>query len=398
VIPSSYRRILALPPVRVPLIGALIGRLPIAALSLATIILVRTETDSFAVAGLVEACAGIAAAISLPVQGRLVDRLGQTAVLLPVAAVNPLALVGLVLAAKEGADPVALAAIGAVSGATIPALGSCMRTLWLDLVPDSGLRQSAFALDAVMLEVCFIAGPLGTAALVGIGSPAAAVLANAVLSTVGTLVFAASRASRSWRGIPARHHWAGPLRSAGVVVVLLAELWSGAALGAMEISTTAFAAQLGSAGLAGALIAVQAAASMVGGLWYGSRLHQDSAADRYPRLCLLIAIGFAPLVLMGSLASALPLMALSGFALAPAAAVVYMLVDELAPPGSATEVSTWLITALVVGVAAGTAVGGGLVSGDHVWPGFAAALLAAIVSWLVAYRGRSALRASPQPA
>jgi len=50
-------------------VGALIGRLPIAALSLSTIILIRHETGSFAIAGVVEASVGIAAAVSLPVQG-----------------------------------------------------------------------------------------------------------------------------------------------------------------------------------------------------------------------------------------------------------------------------------------------------------------------------------------
>ena len=76
---------------------------------------------------------------------------------------------------------------------------------------------------------------------------------------------------------------------------------------------------------------------------------------------------------MGSMASAIPLMALSGFAFAPAGAVLYMLIDELAPPGGATEASTWMITAVVAGVAAGTAVGGGLVSGGNASRGFAAA-------------------------
>jgi Major Facilitator Superfamily len=378
--------------------GVLIGRLPIAALSLSTILLVRQETGSFAVAGAIEACVAIAAAVSLPVQGRLVDRLGQPAVLLPVAAANPLALAALVLAAKGGADPVTLGAIGAASGATIPALSSCMRTLWSELVPDPELRQSAFALDAVLLEMCFIVGPLGTAALVAIGSPAAAVLANAAFSSAGTLVFAASRASRSWRGRPSRGYWAGPLRSPGIVVLLFVELGFGAAVGAMEISTTAFATQEGSPGLAGALIAVQAAASMAGGLWYGSRQHSTRAADRYPRLCLLIAVGLAPLLLMSSITGGLPLMALSGFGLAPAGAVLYMLIDELAPPGSATETSTWLITAVVAGVAAGNAVGGALVSGGHASRGFAAAVLAAALSWAVAYRGRPALQAAPEPA
>jgi predicted MFS family arabinose efflux permease len=396
--PGPYRRLLTVRAARAPLLGALIGRLPIAALSLSTIILVRQETGSFAVAGAVEASIGIAVAISLPVQGRLVDRLGQTAVLLPAALGNPLALLALVLAAEGGAGAAVLAAIGAACGATIPALSACMRTLWKELVPDPVLRQSAFALDAVLLEACFIGGPLLTGALVALGSPAAAVLANAAFSSLGTLVFAASRASRSWRGSPVRRHWIGPLRSPGMVVLLFTELGFGAAIGAMEISTTAFATGLGSPGLAGVLIAVQAAASMTGGLWYGSRRHRARAAERYPRLCLLIAIGLAPLVLMSSMASAVPLMALSGLALAPAGAVLYMLVDELAPPGGATEASTWLITAVVTGVAAGSAVGGGLVSGGHPSRGFTAALGAAILSWLAAQLGRPALRAQPEPA
>jgi hypothetical protein len=166
----------------------------------------------------------------------------------------------------------------------------------------------------------------------------------------------------------------------------------------MEISTTAFATDLGSVGLAGALIAAQAAASMAGGLWYGSRQHEAPAAERYPRLCLLLAVGFAPLMVMGSIASAIPLMALSGIAFAPSGAVVFMLIDELAPPGTATEASTWLLTALVAGVAAGTAIGGGLVGGGHPSRGFAAAFAGALVSWLVAYRGQPALRTAPEPA
>ncbi len=51
-------------------------------------------------------------------------------------ALNPVALIGLVIAAKGGAGAGALVAIGAVSGATQPATGSCMRALWSS--PDPG--------------------------------------------------------------------------------------------------------------------------------------------------------------------------------------------------------------------------------------------------------------------
>jgi len=246
VLSVPYKRILAVRRARLPMLGIAIDRLPVAALSLATILLVRGETGSFAVAGIVEAAFAIATAASLPIQGRLADRLGQTDVLSVALILNPLALSCLVIAAKADASTATLAAIGAVCGATVPATGSCMRALWSTLVPDARLRQSAYALDAVSLEVAFIVGPLLTAGLVAAGSATLAVLVNAGLASLGTLLFVVSRASRAWRGTPGSSHWAGPLRSRGILRLALVELGFGAALGAMEISITTFATQEGS--------------------------------------------------------------------------------------------------------------------------------------------------------
>jgi MFS family permease len=378
--------------------GAAIDRIPIAAISLATILLVRAETGSFAIAGVVEAAFAIATAISFPVQGRLVDRLGQTDVLLVALVLNPIALIGLVLAARAGADAAPLAAIGAICGATVPATGSCMRALWSSLIPDASLRQSAYALDAVSLEVAFIAGPLFTAMLVAVGSPSVAVLGNAGFAAGGTLIFILSRASRSWRGHTGPRTWAGPLRSRGIVALAFVELAFGLALGAMEISITAFATQEGSSSLSGVLIAVQAAASLAAGLWYGSRHHRTPAADRYARICLLMSLGFVPLLFTTSIVEALPLMALSGFAFAPAGSVLYSLVDELAPPGTDTEAFTWMITSIATGVAVGSALGGALVTGGHAHRGFAATVAAAALACAIAYLARPSLRVAASAA
>jgi predicted MFS family arabinose efflux permease len=395
---ERYRRILAIRDARQPMVGTAIDRIPIAGMSLATILLVRAETGSFAIAGVVVAAFGIATAVSFPLQGRLVDRLGQTGVLSVALALNPIALIGLVVVAKSGAGVIPLAAIGAASGATAPATGSCMRALWSALVPDASLRQSAYALDAVFLEAAFITGPLMTGALVAVGSPTVAVLANAALATAGTLIFVLSRASRSWRGHAAPTSWAGPLRSRGILALLAVELAFGTAIGAMEISITAFATQEGSSSLAGVLIATQAAASMAAGLWYGSRHHESPAGVRYARICLLMALGFVPLLFTTSIVEALPMMVISGFALAPAGTVLYVLVDDLAPPGTATEAFTWLITSVVTGVAAGSALGGALVSGGHPHRGFAATVAAAVLACAIAYVARPSLRVAAKTA
>lgn len=380
------------------MLGTAIDRLPIASMSLATILLVRAETGSFVTAGIVEAAFGIATAVSLPIQGRLVDRLGQTGVLSVALLLNPLALIALVVAAGAGAGVLPLAAIGAASGATQPATGSCMRALWSTLVPDDSLRQSAFALEAVSIEVAFITGPLLVAALVAAASPTVAVLANAGLATAGTLIFVLSRASRSWRGSSGPAGLAGPLRSRGILALLIVEVAFGVALGTMEIAITAFAVGEGSGSLAGVLIAVQAAASMVAGLWYGSRHHETPAGRRLPMICLLMLFGFVPLLFTTSIVEALPLMLISGFAFAPSGAVLYTLVDELAPPGTATEAFTWTITSVVVGVAAGSALGGALVSGGHAHRGFAATVAAAAVACAAAYLARPVLKPAPSTA
>ena len=395
---SPYRRLLAIRAVRAPVVGVVIGRLPIAGLSLATILLVRGETGSFAIAGLVEAAFALASALSLPPQARLIDRYGQTGVLVACGVLNPLCLIALVVLAQHGAAPAALAVAGAAAGASVPPLSPAMRTLWATLVEDATLRQTAFALDAVLLEVAFIVGPLVVAVLVAAGSPSLAVIANAGLAGGGTAIFALSRASRGWRGIPSGAGWAGPLRSPGIVALALVELSLGVALGAMEISLTALATGFGAPSFAGVLISVQAAASMIGGLWYGSRTHAVPPADRYPRLILFLALGFAPLLLATSRASAVPLAAISGFLFAPGAAVLYSLIDEIAPPGTATEASSWMITAIVTGVAAGSAIGGPLVAGGHPHRGLAAMVGAAAAGAAIAYWSRPYLRPAARAA
>jgi hypothetical protein len=215
---------------------------------------------------------------------------------------------------------------------------------------------------------------------------------------VGTLVFLLSRASRSWRGHAGPVDRAGPLRARGIRALLLVEVAFGVSLGAMEISITAFATHEGSSSMAGVLIAFQAAASLAAGLWYGSRHHESPPGERYPRICLLLAVGMAPLLLATSIPEAIPLMIVSGFALAPSGTVLYALIDELAPAGTATEAFTWMVTAISSGVAGGSALGGALVTGGHAQRGLVATVVAAGLAAVTAYVARPVLRPAPSAA
>jgi hypothetical protein len=394
--PEAYRRVLGAQGVKQPLAGVVIGRLSIAAEPLSTVLLVRGSTGSFAVAGFVMACYSIAAASSLPVQGRMIDRIGQTRVILATTSINAAGFAGLILLAHGGASAVAMGAAATIAGlGTIP-LGTTMRTLWSELVPDPELRQAAFALDAVAIDVAFIGGPLIAAAVIALASPTASLLVCIALMMTGSAVFATSVASRQWRGAPSDQRRVGPLRSAGVHVLMGAALGVGIAVGAAELAITALASEHGAPELGGTLIAVQALASTFGGLWYGARTWRRPPGGRLPAIALVFAISLAPLIAVPSIAAAYPLMALSGLALAPAISVIYLLLDSLAPTGTAAEATGWVLTAIVGGAAIGNAAAGVAVTEASPHAGLAVAFAGGLVTLGAAWLGRRHLSAPEQ--
>jgi MFS family permease len=87
---GRYRSVLSLPGIRPLLAAAFIGRLPVAMISLAIVLLVSEESGSYAIAGAVSATQALASGIFSPFLGRLIDRLGQTPVLVACAIAFPI--------------------------------------------------------------------------------------------------------------------------------------------------------------------------------------------------------------------------------------------------------------------------------------------------------------------
>jgi MFS family permease len=388
-VPNAYLDLLRRKPAQSPLLGSAIGRLPFGASGIAMLILVQHATGSFASAGVTEAFFTVGAGIGVPAQGRLIDRLGQTPLLLGSAALSVLASVVFVVAAHDGSSLAVLSAVAALAGLAVPPLSICMRALWSDLLDNGAALQSAYALDAVIIELAFICGPLIAAALIALFSAEVAVLASAGLGCMGALIFAGSAASRKWQSSSHEvRHWAGPLRFAGIVVLAGVALAFGFGIGAMELALIAFGKARASASIAGPLISAQAVASLAGGFWFGAHNWRLSLPDRYVRLNLLVALCFLPLALTPSLPVMFLLMLITGVGLAPASAASYALVERLAPRGTQSEAFGWLIAGTVFGIGLGSVIGGAIVNGGHLRLAFLIAFAGMAAAWLVAFAGR----------
>jgi hypothetical protein len=397
---ASYLDILRLPHARPLLLASLVGRLSNATGPLSVVLFVQEQTGSLAQAGASSAAIALCSGLLAPVRGRLVDRYGQRRCLPPMALAFAAALLGLVAVAGPGAGAIAATVgLAAAAGAVVPPLGASMRVLWISMIGQGPRLQTAYALDAVLDELLFVAGPLLAGALATLYEPAAGVLATAGLSVAGTLGFVTSPLSRAQAGRPAaaagRAGWAGALGGAGLRTLALSLAGVGAAIGIWEIGLVGAAREAGSAEAASLILAAWAAASAVGGLWYGSRTWNRPAGQRYLVLLTLLVLACAPMATTGSLVALGAVVALVGLVLAPLESSAYVLAAELAPPGTLTESGTWMTTAINVTGAAGLAVAGALVDRIGVSATLAVAGACAAAGLLVALAGRDRLGAAP---
>ena len=358
---ARYRRVLAAPHVPPLVASSVLARMPIGITGLATVLFVQHQTGSFGSAGVVSAAFAVAAGAISPLQGRLIDRLGQPRVLVPSVLVHVTGLVALIAFGLAGAPVGVLAGCAVLAGAAIPPISPALRTLWPVLLDEDAI-PTAYALDSILIEVFFVGGPLFTALIVTVFSPAVALGVSAGLVLSGTLWFASLGPSRDWRGEISTAGWAGPLHATGMRTLLVGAVGCGVSLGSIEVALPGFGAAHGHASLGGPLIAAWSIGSAAGGLVYGAQADRLVPRGRWwAMLNLALACACLPLLLAGSTVAMFLLAPLAGFLIAPTQATQNLVVGDVAPAGTMTEAYSWVLMGLVVGIAAGNAAAGLLI-------------------------------------
>jgi MFS family permease len=395
----GYGQLLRTPGAWTFLLAGFAARQPFAMLTIGIVLLVQHTTGSYGSAGSVAAVTGVSMALFAPQTGKLADRFGQRAVLLPGVLVHAASVSVLTALALADAPLWALFAAAVPTGASVPQIGPMVRARWaavLGAAPGrkaSPLMSTAAAFESVTDEFTFVIGPvLATALCTGV-HPAAGLIAEAGLTLVGGLLFAAQRrtqpAVRNTASGTSRGH-ASALSIPGVRVLAVAFLGIGAVFGGMQVSLTAFTEEIGRPGANGLLYGIFAAGNMLAGIACGAIAWKSGPRRR-------LIVGYTALTLTASglwAVHSVPLLAglglLVGLSIAPALISGYTLVEALVPGSARTEAFTWLTGSVALGQAAAVTVAGRLADAHGASTGFVVPLVGTVLALvtLVALRSR----------
>ncbi|GGW92884.1 MFS transporter [Streptomyces noursei] len=367
---SPYARIFAVPGTRAFTAAGLLARLPMGMFGVSAVLMIAGSRGSYALAGAVTATGLAATALVGPWTARLVDRHGQARIAVPATAVAVLGSLALLLCVRAGAPDWTLFASYAAT-ATTPNTGGMSRARWAHLFRDDpAARHTANAFEQAADELCFLLGPVLATLLCTSVAPEAGTAVAAALLLTGVLLLAAQRRTEppAVPRPPGRTHLrppAGsppaPLRTRGLPPLLLTFLATGAVFGSLEVATIAYADAHGFRPAAGGLLALQAAGSGAAGLLFGL-LPPAARPGRRFLACLAAMAALLTLPLLAAASGAPVLLAvallIAGTATAPTMVTGMGLVQSRTPAGRLNEGLTLAVTALLTGVAAGSATGG----------------------------------------
>jgi MFS family permease len=392
VVLAPYRSLLATPGSKAFTAAGFVARLPISMLNIGIVLLVEAATGSYAIAGAVAATFAVVQAAASPQLARLVDRLGQARVTLPMLAVHLSGLVALILLTQLGAPSWTLFAAAAIAGVATPQIGSLVRARWAHLVSGTPRLHTAYSFESVVDELIFIVGPVLVTILATGVSPAAGIGAAMIFVGAGTLLFALQRGTEPEPSGRTRGNAGSAIAVPAIRVLALAFVALGAIFGSVDVATVAFADEAGRPAAAGLVLAVFAVGSMISGLAYGAVRWRSSLRRRFLVTVVALAVSAMLLVLVPSIPLLVPFAFVVGLSISPTIVAAMGLVESLVPARQLTEGLTWATTGVGFGIAIGSSLAGRVVEASDARAGFAVTLGAGLATALIALAGSRWLR------
>jgi MFS family permease len=390
---NPYKAIFAAPGTMGFAAAAFVARLPVAMAPIGIVTMLSQSRGEYWLAGAVAATFTLANAIAAPQISRLVDRLGQSRLLIPTTGFSAVAFALLMIASHQK-WPAWTLFVAAFCAASMPSISAMVRARWTEIFRDQPQLKTAFAFESAADELVYIAGASLSVALSVALFAEAGVLASTLFLSLGTAAFVLQRKTEPplRRSGPAARKAAISLRPVQLITLVMVCL--GTIFATAEVSTVALTREWGDPDAASIVIGVYAAGSfilgvIIGGLKLKAPLHRQ----------MLVAIGVLliatfPLLLADRVFVLMVTIFLSGVAVSPTFITAYGLVERLVPQAVLTEAITWVGTGTGIGMALGAFASGWVIDTFGARNGFWLSVAAATAALAIVALGQRTLSIS----
>ncbi len=372
--------------------AGLLARMQLSMAGLGAVMLLSSVRGSYAVAGLVSATYALSQAAISPQFSRLIDVLGQRRVVPFQLAVHLPAIVAMIAIAVYTPLTWPIVILAFLAGASQPQVGSLVRTRWTVALKGSPNLRTAYAWESLLDEVVFIAGPpLATIVALQLFPAAALILATAFL-TVGTVLLLTQRSTEPQPSGRARAKGGRPaIALPGVLGITAIFMLMGGVFGSFEVTTVAYARAMGHGGVAGLLLALYAAGSLLAGLIFGAMTLKSSLLRQFVTSVLVLAVITLPLPFLGNLWLLGAGLTLAGVACSPALIAGTAQLERIVPDHRLTEAMSWTTSGMAVGVAVATPLAGWVIDNVGASSAYWVTAGCAVGAALVALAARASL-------
>jgi MFS family permease len=383
---GPYRVLLGRPEGRRLAVAAAGARLPQGMMGISMLFLLLDQRGP-RTAGFAAACYTLGVGAAAPLTGRLTDRLGIRPVVVVATLVHSALVAILVVTATLGGNTAVCLVGAALVGLALPPLGPAVRALWLR-TPAVELRRVGAVVDAAMLDASLVVGPVAASALVAV-RPYLGLLTAVGVTWVGAWFLISGHGRLRLVDEPAEdgghRHVLGCLRLRAVRRVLVVMVLASSAIASVAVGLPVLARLRGDGWAAGPLVGAFSVGSIIGALSWGRRRSNPSPPVRLAPALLGLALTLATLPVVGPHPVALLVTApLAGLPVAVVLATLAMTAAAVAPPGSATEIQSWLVSANTVGSAVAALLATGLLARGEILLALGAPVLLAVLAVMIA--------------
>ncbi|KAB2764381.1 MFS transporter [Brucella anthropi] len=389
---NPYREIFSAPGAIGFSAAAFFARLPIAMAPVGIVAMLAQTHGEYWLAGAVSATFALTNAFISPQISRLVDRYGQSRIVMPATIVSVIAFVFLLVATNQGWANWTLFVSAFFAGA-MPSIPAMVRARWTEIFRNRPELNTAFAFESAADELVYISGASLSVALAVSLFPEAGMLISTAFLAVGTIAFLLQRSSEPpVRALDQNSPQRSAIWSRPVQIITLALIFVGSTFATAEVSAVAITSELGQPGAASLVIGVYAIGSFLVGITLGALSLRMPLQRQLMIAVSVLALTALPLPFAGTSATLLAVAVfVSGVAISPTFITAFGLIERRVPETMLTEGITWVMTGIGIGMAFGAFVSGWVVDNFGTANGFWVSVVASLSAVITVALGQVSL-------